>query len=259
MHLANSGWLAAGASVRGVSHERAGLPGQDAHDLRTVTIGGWLVAAVADGAGSAPLAEVGAPIAAREAAARALTLLGAGVPGDDQGWQDFGRAVLDHARRAVEAEASSRKVRSRDLASTLIVTVTGRDLVVAAQIGDGASVCEYSDGEVASLTRPPRGEYVNETTFLVSPGAMETAQTVVQHKTVRRLALFSDGLQLLALRLADGLAHLPFFQPVFDFIAQASDPARAEGELETFLRSPRIRDRADDDLTLVLAARRVDG
>ena len=259
MHLANSGWLAAGSSVRGVSHERAGLPGQDAHDLRAVTVGNWLVAAVADGAGSAPLAEVGATIAAREAAARALSLLDAGVPGDDDGWQGFGRAVLDHARQAVDAEASVRQVRSRDLASTLIVTVTGPGLVVAAQIGDGASVCEYSNGEVDSLTRPPRGEYINETTFLVSPGAMETAQTVVQHRTVRRLAVLSDGLQLLALHLADGSAHVPFFQPMFDFIAQASDPARAERELETFLRCPRIRDRADDDLTLVLAARRGDG
>jgi hypothetical protein len=246
--------MAVGSSVRGVSHEKSGRPGQDAHHLRLE--GGWLVATVADGAGSAPLAEVGAPIAARTAAGRAATLLAAGVPADEGGWQRFCRTVLGHARAAVESEAAARKVESRLLASTLIVAVAGPDLVVAAQVGDGAAVCEDGDGQVTSLTRPPRGEYVNETTFLVSPRALDTAQTVVQRRPIRRLALFSDGLQLLALRLADGAAHPPFFRPMFQFIATASDGPRAEWELEGFLRSPRIRDRADDDLTLVLAARR---
>ena len=257
MHLEDRGWLAVGSSVRGIGHERSGLPGQDAHDLRVE--GAWLVAAVADGAGSAPLAQVGAPIAAREAVGGAVALLAAGVPADDDAWRTFCRRVLEGARKAVETETATRRASSRDLASTLIVTVAGPDVVVAAQIGDGASVCEDGDGQVCSLTRPPKGEYVNETTFLVSPGALDTAQTVVQRKSIRRLALFSDGLQMLALRLSDGAAHGPFFKPMFEFIAQVTDGGSAEGELEGFLLSPRIRDRADDDLTLVLAARRACG
>jgi hypothetical protein len=254
VHLEHSRWVAVGSSVRGVSHERSGKPGQDAHHLRVE--GEWLVATVADGAGSAPLAEVGAPIAARTAAGRAVTLLAAGVPADEAGWQRFCRTVLVHARAAVESEAAARQVPSRELASTLIVAVAGPDLVVAAQVGDGAAVCQDGDGQVAALTRPPRAEYVNETTFLVSPGALDRAQTVLQRKPVRRLALFSDGLQMLALRLSDGAAHPPFFQPMFEFIGGVCDGERAQRELEAFLHSPRIRDRADDDLTLVLAARR---
>jgi len=37
-------------------------------------------------------------------------------------------------------------------------------------------------------------------------------------------------------------------------VAAAEDPAAAEADLREFLDSPRVRERADDDLTLFLAA-----
>jgi serine/threonine protein phosphatase PrpC len=55
-----------GESVVGTSHIKVGQPGQDAHHW-SVLPDGTLVAAVADGAGSATLAEVGATLAAQTA------------------------------------------------------------------------------------------------------------------------------------------------------------------------------------------------
>jgi hypothetical protein len=50
------------------------------------------------------------------------------------------------------------------------------------------------------------------------------------------------------------VAHAPFFAPLFKFIAEAKDLDVANQELTGFLRSPRVCDRTDDDLTLLLAA-----
>src|SRR4051794_19373 len=66
MSHVTSAYTAAAAAVRGRAHQELGLPCQDAFALGEAR-GGVLVAAVADGAGSAALAEVGARIAAETA------------------------------------------------------------------------------------------------------------------------------------------------------------------------------------------------
>ena len=56
-------WQATAASVRGTSHEKTGQPCQDAHRWEILP-GAILVAAVADGAGSASLGDMGAQVGA---------------------------------------------------------------------------------------------------------------------------------------------------------------------------------------------------
>src|SRR5262245_7772654 len=96
-------WRVVGASVPGVSHVRAGKPCEDAHVWAET--GGALVAAVADGAGSAAVAEVGAAIAARAAVEGAVARLQAGIPQTDNGWQALLQEVLQTARADVLAQA----------------------------------------------------------------------------------------------------------------------------------------------------------
>src|SRR4028119_2107946 len=62
MENSSFNWQVVGASVIGTSHEKRSQPCQDAHCWRLLPHG-VLVASVADGAGSAALAEVGAKIA----------------------------------------------------------------------------------------------------------------------------------------------------------------------------------------------------
>ena len=72
------------------------------------------------------------------------------------------------------------------------------------------------------------------------------------------MAVFSDGLQMLALKMPGGTPHAPFFAPLFRFINNAADEPQIHSELESFLRSPTVRRRADDDLTLFLQRRTAD-
>lgn len=249
---AGSAWRVVGASVQGVSHLRAGQPCQDSH-VWIETASGALVGAVADGAGSAALADIGSAIAAQAATKNAADRLQQGVPHTENGWQALLEEVLQLARKDVLEQAEELELPAGDLSTTLILVVALPDQVAAVQIGDGAAVVRLGGDQFLSLTQPPVGEYINETSFLTSGGLMEHAQFATRRGRVTGLALFSDGLQMLALKMPQGTPHGPFFQPLLRFVMETPDAARAGEQLVSFLKSSRITQRADDDLTLVLA------
>jgi len=246
------GWQVVSALVRGTSHFKTNQPGQDR--LRwEVLPGDRLLAVLADGAGSASFAEVGAELASNTAFTTfRARVVAPGTPTEAQ-WKQWLREALTAGRESVVAEAARREVRPRELASTLAILLVSRELVVAAQIGDGASVLGEADGELVAVTRPGLGEFINETTFVTADNALEAPQLEVRPGRWRRVAFFSDGLQLLALKLPAGEPHGPFFAPLFRFVAARPEPQAATAQLEAFLQSPRITDRTDDDLTLLLA------
>lgn len=261
-------WKVVSASVRGTSHEKTGQPCQDAHHWEILPEG-ILVAAVADGAGSADLGEIGAEIAVRtavEAIVRpprfqksprsvntqtVVTILK--LSEDDESWQLLLMDALKATRTAIKTEAEAREVSIRDLATTLILVAATPELIVAAQVGDGVAVASDDEEDIIALTVPQSGEYINETNFLISPDALDTAQITVCRGSVAHIAILSDGLQLLALRMSDGTPYEPFFSPLFRFVTEMTDETEAKEELKLFLRSKRVRERTSDDLTLLLA------
>lgn len=251
----HSPWRVAGASVRGASHERLGLPCQDAHQW-AVLPGAVLVAAVADGAGSALLADVGASIAVTasiDAAQRRFSRRKVPEHKDDSAWQEILREVLEAARKAVEHEAGMRELPARDFACTLSLVFAAAGFAATIQIGDGAVVIATAEGQMRAVSRPPQGECLNETVFLTSPESLTLAQTEIWHGHLAHLAMFSDGLQMAALRMPAAEPHPGFFTPLFQFLARDGDEAQRHEALAAFLCSPRLRDRTDDDVTLFLA------
>ena len=242
-------WRVAGASVRGTSHARLNQPCEDAHAWRLLP-GGAVAIAVADGAGSAAHADAGA----RAAVHAAVDALAAAVKGAPEGWTAALDAALSAALAAVQGEAARRGTEVRELACTLIVAVATADLVAVAQVGDGGLVVATDEG-LRALTTPVSGEFANETVFLTTPGAVGGAQRNVWRGSARQLAAFTDGLQGLALKMPAREPHAPFFTPLFGFAAESAGSAKADAELAAFLQGPRVTARADDDLTLVLAAR----
>lgn len=244
-------WRVVSASVAGTSHQKRGQPCQDANCWELLPEG-ILVAAVADGAGSASLGNVGADIAVG-AAVETICKHQTDLTADDEAWYDLMLNALKAARLAIEAESVMQEVEFRELATTLILVVAMPEMVTAAQVGDGAAVVGDAEDRIFPLTIPHRGEHINETTFLISENALEEAQVKVWRGKPAHLAIFSDGLQMLALKMPIGLPHDPFFIPLFKFVAGVTDGKEATEELELFLRSPRVTQRTDDDLTLLLA------
>jgi hypothetical protein len=248
-------WRAVGASVVGTSHVKTNQPCQDR--LRWELIGTErLIVALADGAGSATYAEVGAELAVNTATA----VLRKALEDDrrsrsDDEWKSLLRDGLASARTAVVAEAEKRQVRPRELATTLLLAVCETEFVAGAQIGDGGFVIGDATGGLSAVTRPGQSEYINETVFLTADDALEKPQLEVRRGAFTQVALFSDGLQMLALKLPDATPHAPFFRPLLQFVEKATSIEHAGRQLAAFLQSPRITQRTDDDLTLLLAVR----
>ena len=248
-----SQWRVVAASVGGTSHLKNNQLCQDAHHWQILP-DNVLVAAVADGAGSAVSGKVGAMVAV-EAAIENISVkqLTRRTLDDEQVRSVLNDAIIA-AKLAVEDEAAACDKQPQDLATTLIITIATPELAAVVQIGDGMAVAKDRIGNLLALTMPDNGEYINATTFLTSPNALDTAQMRIWREAIVNVGVLTDGLQMLALNMAVGEPHKPFFFPLFDFAANADDKGAAKEQLATFLRSDRITQRTDDDLTLIIAA-----
>ncbi len=256
MDSLNSLWTVAGASWRGTSHQKTATQCQDAFAWERIDAD-WIALAVADGAGSAELSDVGARIAVHAALAAAREELIAGNQSGSlrhaDGWREPLLRTVAQARDSVFETARRLGRRPRELASTLVVVIAGPHTTAAVHVGDGGSVVETATGTVASLTKPDTGEYMGEATFLVSRDAIDRARVVVTGES-QSIALFSDGLQMLALLYPSWEPFEPFFRQTFAFLREHGKNGAAM-KLESFLGSDRLAARTDDDVTLVLAQR----
>jgi protein phosphatase 2C-like protein len=181
-----SRWQAVTATERGAAHRAAGLPNQDAVEVRP--LGGGMVAAVADGHGhsrhfrsargarlavsiacqaAADLAaRPGGPPAAPEELRRLL------VPDIVTRWRD----AVHHDVTAEPFTGAEEAVRRGDDATvpygtTLLVAIGTGERLLLAQIGDGDIVCIRPDG--TALLAVPGDPLLDgrHTTSLCSPGA----------------------------------------------------------------------------------------
>ncbi len=254
-----SDWQVIGAAVQGLSHQKQGLPCQDALKYDCLP-GGILLVALADGAGSAVHAELGAQAAVQAALDQLLARLAQELPGECCEWEEVIWDAFQSARTAITKLADEEESPLRSFATTLTCLVATPEKLIVGQLGDGAVVAIGADGDLKTVTTLQRGEYANETNFLTQEDALELVAIQVIDEQVQALAMMSDGLTRLALKRPDNEPHSPFFKPLFAFVvssAPAKDAAQANDALTGFLNSPRVCERTDDDKTLVLALRSV--
>lgn len=258
-----SSWRYAFASVIGTSHVKSGLPCQDACDCRVLAAPSGeavLVAVVSDGAGSARLSQVGSQLACALFLGEIETLLETGGAVKDI-TRDFCETWLTRFQNEIDSRAEAEGATSRDFACTFLAAVVGETEEIFCQVGDGAIVVQpYNDaslGEYSYQFWPNKGEYENQTFFATDPKAKEYLDYDTGSKQIASLALFSDGLERLALHMESQTAHAPFFRPMFaelhkDFKGHSPELSSA---LAMFLASKRVQEQTDDDASLILATR----
>lgn len=261
-------WKVVAAAAAGSSHDILNLPCQDALGYQVLLTDsqpeGILVAALADGAGSAQRSEQGA----RTAVDTALQFLSAylheeGLPQHEDAWSLLLAEAFTAAQLALFQLADEEYLPARSFATTLSCLVAHARGYALATIGDGVIVSMDSAGDLTLVNRLQRGEYANETYFLTQEFALEQVQIAICNQPARGIVMMSDGLSRLALSLPAQKPFEPFFRPLFAFIESREQEHTAEDfeanrQLEAFLNSDRVHARTDDDKSLLIAVRYLD-
>ena len=254
-------WRYAYASVIGTSHTKSGLPCQDSCACRELTAPSGetvLVAAVSDGAGSADLSQIGSQLACELFVGEITSLLETNKTVEDV-TKELCQEWLNRFQREIAVRAEDAETMSRSYACTFLAAVVGANCTAFCQIGDGAIVVQsvMTPGDYDWVFWPEKGEYENQTYFATDSTAANHLQYSFATHSVNELAIFSDGLQRLALHMETQTAYAPFFRPMFPPLYNAADGYSPElsSALAQFLSSKRVQDQTDDDSTLVLATR----
>lgn len=255
----NQWWRWVGASRQGRSHIAAGTPCQDSFRIAEMS-GGILIAAVADGAGSAPRSQEGA-IAAVELLSEFLSdhLRPDKTMIDD--FESLLRRAFFYVAGVLKIVAKEDQAQLSEFHTTLTCAIATQAYLAIAQVGDGAVAVRGISGTLETVMFPEHGEYANSTYFVTQlPEAKNRLHIRILKKPCTALGLTTDGLIDIAFDAPYGECQPfgPFFDPLFDRVAMAAPGDGLSQRLLSFLDSPLISEATSDDLTLVLAVRQND-
>ncbi|MDW3206997.1 MAG: PP2C family serine/threonine-protein phosphatase [Alphaproteobacteria bacterium] len=256
-------WMAALDYRQGASHRRAGIPCQDFGRL-TLPDENTVIAAFADGAGSARHSHLGARAAVdaalpwiRSRIAEAPGLHGAVSSLPSERLFD---GLLEAVQSAVRATANDNRLSYEDLACTLTVVAMAPNGVTVGQIGDGIVVARLSRQDYTLLIEPDRGEYVNETSFVTDGDAADRLRIRSLEGPVRFVSAATDGLAAVSVDNRARTPHAPFFSPIDRFTCQSDSPMEVHEGIREFLGSERLSAKVEDDLMLMVCGwRGLDG
>lgn len=208
-------WSWIGACSTGSSHLKAGTGCQDFGACLEVPCseGTALIAAISDGAGSAQFSALGSRFVVN-IIIRQLARFVRSAPATPAVPEDLVREWLDDARDRIAAVAEIMEAKPRDFAATLVAAVVLPTGITVCHVGDGACAARRrgeQDWEVASW--PAHGEYAS-TTFFVTDDPEPDLRLTYRDGEFSDLAIFSDGLERLALDFAKSRAFSPFFDPM---------------------------------------------
>lgn len=251
-------WKVVTHSAIGSRHLSKGLPCQDYGNYCVQD--DLIMGAVADGAGSAKYSDVGSKVTVEtylKCVQQELKPLfsNSGSPEDisDINFRDLFSNVSHAIFNALETEANQGDFPLRELGCTLLGFIASPHWIAAMQIGDGFIVLrEYQDDDIHLLFQPDKGEFINETLFITSQGAIDQMQVVVKQVQPQFICAATDGLENVAIRFHDWQPHLPFFQPFIDCLSLIPEVVDQKSYVQTFLESDRLNAKTDDDKTLLL-------
>ena len=245
-------WRVLNQSVLGTSHARDGDTCQDAEEVARAG-GNVLILICSDGAGSATHSARGSRLACRAAMRVISAALANGFTFEGDEALDAPLHWAEQVHDCINEVAEAEGLVSRDFACTLLLAVLGESHSIFLQLGDGAIVTS-NGSSIDVVFWPDRGEYANATWFITDKRSIGRVQ-IARTGRVEEVALFTDGLQSIALDYSTKRAHPPFFLPMFRALRAVASSDELQVALKRFLDSPPVNERTDDDKTLILATR----
>ncbi|WP_295667869.1 PP2C family serine/threonine-protein phosphatase [uncultured Mucilaginibacter sp.] len=250
-------WKTIGQSVIGTSHLQNGKNCEDAGASRIHRLSNGedvLVCFASDGAGSAAYAAEASTAAVSAAHEFTEALLQDGRELTDGHLIALGEYIYD---RLVEL-AAAKEVPKNEFSCTLLGCIITPKKSGFVQIGDGAIVRNDGSGHFTQIWWPYNGEYQNSTAFIIDDPSLALLQYKVIDEPITEIAIFTDGLQQLALNHVSMAVHQPFFAGLFPALRRAENEEHLSilnSRLADYLSGDIINNRTDDDKTLLLATR----
>lgn len=250
-------WVVTAASVRGPDHADEGQPRQDHCAWRAE--GGRLVAAVADGAGSAPLSRQGARLCSTAVVGDLFAIAAPPFDDGEEPVRDAIAAAIATARSLIAARIDGSLGGSmRDYAATVVGVWAEGESGCLFHIGDGAAAAARAEDLAGPVVSPPENGRFAEETFFFTDRAWRTRLRITPFAACNLVVLASDG--------AGSFTFAPRWQGLeAEFVAplarhlERRSPAAARRTLARALHAPGARAISGDDKTLVLARLRVVG
>jgi Protein phosphatase 2C len=248
-----SAWTWAAASSRGTSHDKTGTRIQDAFSCWSPASSLPIVALISDGAGTASHGGEGASLVCRSLMTQARRHFSNSVElpsdADIEAWFDLTRDLIG-------AVAVRRSLELRDFAATSVCVFSTGSRTAIAHVGDGCAVLrETESGRWIAPSWPRHGEYAATTYFVTDAESLQLRITRPE-SAIEAFAVFSDGIERLALDFAA-------LEPSHNFFDKMAAPIRASAgsgrdanlsrSLKAYLGSSTVNSRTDDDKSLVLA------
>jgi hypothetical protein len=192
------GYYLVGASNRGKTHAHNGTYREDATEVSATSH--WNLIAVSDGAGTAPLARVGANLAVKHAVAAMRKAMPA-----QPGTSDIGVAIVEGLKAAVNAQqrfADDNHVPLTDLNATLLLLIhwalNKGCLMGLLHVGDGLIAAETVDGKYYVLTEADVDPDDSGRTLFLTSAPIKTwvarAKVYQFDEQLNIVALMTDGL-----------------------------------------------------------------
>jgi hypothetical protein len=237
--------------VTGSQHVARGQGCDDAFAYGVV--GDFVVAAVADGAGSVSGTSAwGAYTVCQSVLADAMNseFIRGFTAGSNEHVETLMRWLFDGALDRVTQQADDMGLPVAQLSTTLCVAVSVPARTAFGQIGDGIIATDHG-GAIETVLVEDKGEYPNATWFVQSAEAFETSFRTCVRAGTEAFALSTDGMSYKITNVGTGEAYAPFFKGSWDHVRSGANPA----SLAALLRGIED-DQTGDDKTMVLVTRR---
>jgi len=256
--MTSSNWSCVRASVVGTSHLTTNKYCQDANEVlftRESSGEEILVLVASDGAGSAEKSEEGSQLTCKLFVSFLVNHFFHGGT-FSQINSDLLDAWVNEIHESIRQKATANGLTPRDYACTFLAIIVSQSTAIAAQIGDGAIVVG-NNGTYEVVLWPQSGEYANATYFITDDSFINNLHVTPISNPIDEVAVFTDGIQMLALHYASQTVFEPFFRPMFNALRKepSGESHNLNVVLAEYLNSQLINERTDDDKTLILATR----
>ena len=250
-------WNAIGSNVIGTSHLKLGSECEDSYIYKEIVNGdsSILICVLSDGAGSAKYAKLASQITCDVFVTEISSQILSGIELNSTHIYKVCEQLYDTLKEL----AKEKEVSINEFSCTLVGTIVFEHRYYFFQIGDGAIIYKSENDFYVLFRWPDNGEFLNTTNFLIQDPNLGSLQILESYNSVDEFAIFSDGLQNLALVNQDRSVYQPFFLRLFPKLRLARNEEQLlsiNRALENYLSSDLINERTDDDKTLILATRR---